>query len=218
QDRNNVIVIQDESLCAVYTRQFEVMWGSHTDLPVVSRAKFGQQKVSNTPHILNVAGTRMELYFAPADSIIPYFKNLVLTKPTKSMFFCIYHFELSELESAIHNIFNNGKQIKGVFDLSKSTEAGCPYSRMKGLPVPNTWNPPADVWQDSTYGLLHHKYFIMDANSPSGNKITGTGSYNWGLGFSWNNDENLLVIYSPRVNNLYYQEFYSRWRGAHGGV
>jgi hypothetical protein len=66
--------------------------------------------------------------------------------------------------------------------------------------------------------LLHHKYFIMDANSSSGNKITGTGSYNWGLGFSWNNDENLLVIYSPRVNNLYYQEFYSRWRGAHGGV
>jgi hypothetical protein len=30
-DKNNIIVVQDEALCAVYTREFEEMWGSHTD-------------------------------------------------------------------------------------------------------------------------------------------------------------------------------------------
>ena len=32
-DRNNIIIIQDQSLCEVYTREFEEMWGSHTDEP-----------------------------------------------------------------------------------------------------------------------------------------------------------------------------------------
>jgi len=33
-DKNNIIVVQDESLSAVYTREFEEMWGSHTDQPI----------------------------------------------------------------------------------------------------------------------------------------------------------------------------------------
>jgi len=39
-DKNNIIVVQDESLCAIYTREFEEMWGSHTDLPDTSKARF----------------------------------------------------------------------------------------------------------------------------------------------------------------------------------
>ena len=62
-------LIQDESLCAVYTREFEEMWGSHTDLPDASRAKSGPAITNNTPRIVNVAGTRMEVYFVPTDSI-----------------------------------------------------------------------------------------------------------------------------------------------------
>ncbi|MCX6160202.1 MAG: phospholipase D-like domain-containing protein [Ignavibacteriae bacterium] len=216
QDRNNVIVIQDESLCALYTREFEEMWGSHTDMPIISRAKFGPMKVDNVPHILNVAGTRMEVYFSPSDSVQNFFSNLILTKTTKSVFFCIYSFQLEQIEDAMHTLFNNGKQIKGVFDLTCSNEVRTVFRRMKGLSVPGAWNPPADVYVDSTTGLLHHKYLIIDANSTAGNKIAVTGSYNWGLGFSYNNDENLLFIFSPRVNNLYYQEFYKRFRGAGG--
>ena len=66
--------------------------------------------------------------------------------------------------------------------------------------------------------MLHHKYLIIDANSPAGNKITVTGSYNWGREFSYDNDENLLAVFNPRVNNLYYQEFYARFRGAGGEI
>ena len=218
QDRNNIIVIQDESLAAVYTREFEEMWGSHTDMPNIPRAKFGALKIDNTPHIFNVAGTRMEVYFSPSDSVQNIFSNLILTQTTKSVFFCIYSFQLDQLENAMHTLFNSGKQIKGVFDLTCSNEVRTVFRRMKGLSVPNAWNPPADVFVDSTTGLLHHKYLIIDANSTAGNKIAVTGSYNWGLGFSYNNDENLLFIYSPRVTNLYYQEFYKRFRGAGGEV
>jgi len=89
-DRNNVIVIQDESLCATYTREFEEMWGSHTDLPDRLRAKFGSEKLNNVPHILNVAGTRMEVWFSPSDSVTPYMCILLSRTDKEPVFFaCI---------------------------------------------------------------------------------------------------------------------------------
>ena len=192
------------------------MWGSHTDMFVVPSARFGPLKFNNVPHILNVAGTRMEVYFSPSDSIPNFLNNLIQTKTTKSLFFCILRYSLSSIENSMHTVFNNGKQIKGVFDLSKLSDSNCAYPRMKGLAVPNTWNPPANVFVDTTTGLLHHKYFIIDANSTAGNKITSTGSYNWDPQATLHNDENSLTIFNARVNNLYYQEFYARYRGAGG--
>jgi phosphatidylserine/phosphatidylglycerophosphate/cardiolipin synthase-like enzyme len=216
EDRNNVIVIQDESLCATYTREFEEMWGSHTDLPDASRAKFGAEKVNNVPHILNVAGTRMEVWFSPSDSVTSYVCNLIQTKTTKSLFFCMYKFTLSNFEDALHTVFRQGISISGVFDSSNSVDQGCAYLRMKGANVPNAWDPPADVFIDTIDGLLHHKYFITDANSSAGNKITVTGSFNWEPDASLKNDENSLIVFNARVNNLYFQEFYKRYRESGG--
>jgi len=216
EDRNNIIVIQDESLCAAYTREFEEMWGSHTDNFIKARAKFGKEKVNNVPHILNVAGTRMEVYFAPSDSVPSHDCALMKTKTTKSLFFCMYKFTLSNFEDTLHAIFNAGKPVSGVFDSSNSTDANCAYPRMKGRTVANTWNPPADVFIDTIDGLLHHKYFIIDANTTGGNKITVTGSFNWEPDASYYNDENELMVFDPRVNNLYFQEFMARYRESGG--
>ena len=215
-DRNNVIIVQDESLCAVYTREFEEMWGSHTDLPDASRAKFGSEKVNNVPHILNVAGTRMEVYFSPSDSIASFLSNLIMTKTTKSLFFCMFKFTLPAIENALHSVFNEGKQISGVFDSSNSVVPNSAYPRMKGIADTNAWNPHADVFIDTIAGLLHHKYFIIDANLSTGNKITITGSFNWEIPANLENDENELIIYNARVNNLYFQEFCKRYRESGG--
>ncbi len=216
QDHNNIILIQDESLCAVYTREFEEMWGSHTDVPDPSRAKFGPEKTNNTPRIVNVAGTRMEVYFAPTDSISDTICSIIGSKIMKSIFFCMYKFELPPVEEALHSIYI-GKCLSGVFDSSQSTLHGCAFPRMKGHQVPNAWNPPADVFLDPITGLLHHKYFLVDADTSGGNKIIATGSYNWEVPAETGNDENLLVIFNARINNLYYQEFLARYRES-GGV
>lgn len=210
-DKNNIILIQDESLCAVYTREFEEMWGSHTDMFDSLKARFGNQKVDNVPHILNVAGTRMEVYFAPSDSVSVFLNKLILSKPTHSLFFCMLKFELPIIENALHTAFNNGKLVKGVFDLANSTLPSSAYPRMKGLAVPNTWNPPAEVFLDTLSGLIHHKYLLIDANTKGGNKILSTGSYNWEFPAEIGNDENSLTIFDARINNLYYQELHQRY-------
>jgi hypothetical protein len=215
-DRNNVIVIQDQSLCAVYTREFEEMWGSHTDLPDSSRAKFGTRKANNTPHILNIGGNRMEVYFSPTDSVATFLSNLMTTRTTKSLFFCMLKFWLPSIEDSLHSLLNAGKLISGVFDESYSMAPNSAYPRMKGIADTNAWSPPADVFVDTIAGLLHHKYMIIDANSLGGNKITSTGSFNWEVAASVGNDENSLTIFDARVNNLYFQEFHQRYKESGG--
>ncbi|MCX6258149.1 MAG: phospholipase D-like domain-containing protein [Bacteroidia bacterium] len=215
-DKNNIIIIQDESLCAIYTREFEEMWGSHTDMPDASRARFGTQKVDNVPHILNVAGTRMEVYFAPSDSVSVFLRKIILTKPTHSLFFCMLKFELPAIEDALHTIFNEGILIRGVFDSTNAFLSNSAYPRMKGLAVLNTWNPHADVYLDTLSGLIHHKYMIIDADTPGGNQITSTGSFNWETPAETGNDENSLTIFDARVTNLYFQEFYQRYTESGG--
>jgi len=215
-DRNNIITIQDESLCAIYTREFEEMWGSHTDRYDSLRARFGNQKVNNVPHILNVAGTRMEVYFSPSDSVSAFISHLILTKPTHSLFFCMLKFVLPAVENALHSIFNNGIHIKGVFDQTDAFLPNSAYPRMKGIAATNPWNPAADVFLDTISGLIHHKYFITDADITGGNKIISTGSFNWEVPADIGNDENSLTIFDARVNNLYFQEFHQRYRESGG--
>ncbi len=216
QDRNNIILIRDKALCAVYTREFEEMWGSHGDQPDPGRAKFGPGKTDNVPHIVNVAGIRMEVYFAPTDSITDTICSIIGSRATKSICFCMYKFELPPVEEALHLIYNDGKHLSGVFDSSQSVAHNSAFPRMKGHPVPGTWDPPADVFIDTIPGLLHHKYFLTDADSSGGNMITVTGSFNWEIPAQTGNDENILVIHDPRVTNLYFQEFCARYRESGG--
>jgi phosphatidylserine/phosphatidylglycerophosphate/cardiolipin synthase-like enzyme len=111
--------------------------------------------------------------------------------------------------------WRNGKDVKGVFD--HSNEQSTVYLEMKGIGGDSLWNPPADVWLDTVEGgLLHHKYMLIDAPYPNSNPVTETGSFNYSNAASFNNDENLLIVYSPRITNLYLQEFYKRYRISGG--
>jgi phosphatidylserine/phosphatidylglycerophosphate/cardiolipin synthase-like enzyme len=217
-DRNNMIVIQDKSLCAVYTREFEQMWGSHGDLPDTIRSRFGTHKIDNVPHLLNVAGTRMEVWFCPIGNVASKYCNLFHANATKSVFFCMFKFYLTDIEDTLHTLFNRGMGISGVFDSSHALRKESVYLLMKGKADSGAWNPPADVFFDPVDGLLHHKYCIIDADAEAGNKITVTGSFNWDPETNAGNDDNALVIFSPRINNLYFQEFMARYRESGGSL
>jgi len=215
-DANNVIEIQDRTLAAVYTREFEEMWGSATDVPIPSRAKFGPQKTNNVPHILNVNGTRVEAYFSPGDNCSVQLQNLVSTQFNYDCYFSIYVFTdflIANRMKAIHNPPQN-RYVKGVFD--RDTSGGV-FREMKGL-GPYAWTMPADVLIDyAESGILHHKYMLIDPLNTNSNPAVETGSYNYSNSANNDNDENFLIVYSPRVANLYLQEWYKRYKIS-GGV
>jgi phosphatidylserine/phosphatidylglycerophosphate/cardiolipin synthase-like enzyme len=58
-----------------------------------------------------------------------------------------------------------------------------------------------DVLIDGNPGQMHHKLFIIDK------KIVAFGSYNFSMSAEKNNDENLIVIYSPQIAEQFVQEF-----------
>ena len=215
-DRNNIIIIQDQSLCEVYTREFEEMWGSHTDQPDISRSRFGTEKKGELAHILNIGGIPMEVYFAPTDSIADTLVSLFSTKPVKSVYFCMLKFVFPSIEGALHEAFMKGISLGGVFDSSCSVKKGSAFPRMKGRAVTGTWDPPADVFIDTLPGLVHHKYSLINADTTAGEKIVTTGSFNWELPAQQGNDENMLVIHNAAINNLYFQEFIARYRESGG--
>jgi len=216
EDRNNVIIIQDQSLCEVYTREFEEMWGSHVDHPDLHRAKFGIEKTDNVAHILNVGGVRTEVYFAPTDSVADTLVGLLSKKSVKSIYFSMLKFVFPAIETALHEVYLKGIQVSGVFDSSCSVNHGSAFPRMKGKNVTGAWQPPADVFIDTLPGLIHHKYLLINADTTAGDKIVTTGSFNWELPAQKGNDENMLVIYDAAINNLYFQEFMARYRESGG--
>lgn len=65
-------------------------------------------------------------------------------------------------------------------------------------------------------GLLHHKYAVIDAESPNADEIVMTGSHNWSDAAETSNNENELIIHSKRIANLYLQEFKARYIEAGG--
>jgi hypothetical protein len=215
-DRNNIIIIQDQSLCEVFTREFEEMWGSHTDQPDTSRSRFGTEKKGELAHILNVEGTPMEVYFAPTDSIADTLAILFNRQAVKSVYFCMLKFFCPVVENELHALYGAGIDVAGVFDSSYSEREHSAFPRMKGKDVTGAWDPPADVFIDKGSGLLHHKYAIVNADTAAGDRIVTTGSFNWEQSEQQGTDDNMLVIHDATITNLYFQEFMARYRESGG--
>jgi phosphatidylserine/phosphatidylglycerophosphate/cardiolipin synthase-like enzyme len=209
-----VIEVQDRTLAAVYTREFEEMWGSATDVPISSRAKFGPQKSDNTPKKLNVNGTPVEVYFTPGDNTSAQIQNLINTGFDYDCFFSLYVFTDYNIANRMKARYTGSRSVRGVFD--RDTANGV-FQEMKGF-GPFAWNPPADVLINyAESGIFHHKYMILDPLNTSSNPVVETGSYNYSNAANNSNDENVLFVFSPRVANLYVQEWYKRYKVS-GGV
>jgi hypothetical protein len=214
-DANNVIEIQDRTIAAVYTREFEEMWGSATDVPIPSRAKFGSQKTDNVPHIFNINGSRVEAYFSPGDNGTVQIQNVITNNFDYDCFFSIYVFTDFNISNRMKSRYLPGiRNVRGVFD---SDTAGGVFAEMKGF-GPFAWNPPADVLINfAENGIFHHKYIILDPLNTTSSPAVETGSYNYSTAANSSNDENFLILYDPRVANLYVQEWYKRYKIS-GGI
>ena len=210
----NALEIQDQALAKAYTLEFEEMWGSNTDTPNSSLSRFGSNKIDNIPHHFNVAGRHVELYMCPTDRAT----NQIISEiqqADREIYFCILAFTRYDVESAMYQQVQQHPTfyLSGVFDGSQ--DEGSQYYPMKGTGS-YAWNPPADVWLDAEYGVLHHKYMVIDANHSQYDPVVITGSQNWSTSAETKNDENTLIIHDAKIANLYLQEFSARYHAAGG--
>ncbi|MCX7984963.1 MAG: phospholipase D-like domain-containing protein [Bacteroidetes bacterium] len=205
-DAQNVIEIQDKAVARAFTMEFEEMWGSSTATPNSANARFGSHKTDNTPHFFNVKGVPIEVYFSPSDGTTAKIIKTI-NKARESVNFAILSFTRNDIANALTYKYRNGVKVRGIFD--NRTDSGNEYDTLlaRGLDVRLKAN---------LTGYLHHKYAIIDANGEDSNKFVLTGSHNWSSSAEYSNDENTVIIQSPRIVNLFLQEFSQRYKDAGG--
>ena len=218
-DAQNVIMIQDESLCETYQREFEEMWGSHTEINDPTRARFGALKLDNTPHLFYVKGRKVNQYFSPSDNVSTQIENMIQYNTDRSIYFCAYTFTRFQIANKMRTQFSPPvKLVKGVFDISDGSSTSSVYPEMSGTGGTTPWNPAAPVLLEHQIGLLHSKYMMIDADMPSSDPIIETGSYNFSSVGTTSNDEEIIMIHDSLIVNQYFQDFAQRYETEGGSL
>ena len=199
-DFNNVIVIQDQALAKAYTIEFEEMWGSSGASPNSGNSKAGSQKSDNTPHLFIVGGKLVESYFSPSDLVTAAIEKALLSAGG-DLEFALLSFTQDDLGAAVLNRHNSGEAVKGIIE--STGDLGTEFTPLQAAGVA--------VVADNHSVDIHHKYAIIDANSPGSDPQVVTGSHNWSNSAADDNDENTLIIHDEEIANWYLQEFSKRY-------
>jgi phosphatidylserine/phosphatidylglycerophosphate/cardiolipin synthase-like enzyme len=199
-DYNNLIFIQDQNLAQAYKIEFEEMWGSNTNTPNITNAKFGADKTDNTPHNFTVDGIAIELYFSPSDNTESHIVSTLQTA-NNDINFAMLTYTSNAIGDAMVNRQNAGVICRGV--IHNTLYFGSEYNSLlsAGVDVIST--------QTSTT-ITHHKYAIVDAGDVNSDPIVITGSHNWSNSAEDDYDENLLIIHDKYIAHLYLEEFLAR--------
>jgi len=205
-DFNNMIAIQDQALCKAYTLEFEEMWGSDNEVPGIFNVKFGAGKANNTPHLFSVNNILIESYFSPSDNTTAEIAAEIEAADNDVMF-ALLTFTNNTLGTAVLDAHDRGVNVRGIIDNINDTGSEYGFLTDRGVMVT----------PDFTTQSTHHKYCVIDPDSPSDDPVVITGSHNWSASAETRNDENTLIIHNQAMANIFRQEFEARWCEAMGG-
>ncbi|PKP38338.1 MAG: hypothetical protein CVT98_05165 [Bacteroidetes bacterium HGW-Bacteroidetes-15] len=204
----NMVIVQDVALARAYWYEFNQMWGGESGSFNSSSAKFGPNKSVVNPTVFWIGEdkVKVEAYFSPQANTEAKIIR-ALSSAEANIDLTLNLITRRTISTAMLSRFNEGVKVRG--SIAVITGVGAEYDYLK------TW---ADVhhFSQADFGLLHHKYAIVDGEATNSNSKVITGSHNWSANANFNNDENILIIHNPRIANEYFQEFASRYRQAGG--
>lgn len=185
QDHNNMIRIRSSRLAENYTVEFNEMFVE--DL-------FGDNTRAATPNArLTLDGRQVEVLFSPDDGVLQRLIRLVQNAQS-SIQFLAFSFTSDALADAMIERAQAGVQVQGVFDSDQvDSNQGGEYDRLRQAGL--------DVRRDSLPGQMHHKVILVDT------QLVVTGSYNFSNSAEKRNDENVVIVFDPRLAGLYRVEF-----------
>ncbi|MDX1960843.1 MAG: phospholipase D-like domain-containing protein [Leptospiraceae bacterium] len=207
-NNNNYMIIESKSLADAYTKEFEQMFFG----------KFAGKKSPRTldkRHRVNL--TDIELYFSPYDGDEAMNRLIQFVNEAKSEInYMIFAHTHDELTTALIRAAKRGVLVRGIHDYTfvrgTSMEAARLYNA--GRLNPNGKGPfnkedgnenTKTPGRRESGGKLHCKTMIIDG------RIVSTGSFNWSNNAVNNNDENMMVIYSPQVAAELQNQWNSIW-------
>jgi phosphatidylserine/phosphatidylglycerophosphate/cardiolipin synthase-like enzyme len=209
-DVNNIVIVQDSAIAHLYTKEFEMMWGSTTLTPgPAANQKFGPNKTDLGVHNFTVDGHTIEVYFSPSDNTESHIQSTIATA-NKDLYFGVYTFTSAADANAIVARKNAGVYAAGIIDQYSVGFAADPILST-GL------GTKYKVYNNSST-IYHSKMLIVDPSDKCSDPIVLTGSHNWTTTANTKNDENILIIHSDTIANQYYQSFYANFTALGGSL
>lgn len=185
-DNNNLVRIRSTQVAETYLHEFNEMFMDD---------RFGTDSLADTVYpFLTIENVDVEFYFSPDDGVAGRLIELV-EAAQESIYFMAYSFTADDIGSAIVNAaMVQEVTVAGVMDEEQvDSNQGTEYDAFVQAGL--------DVRLDGSEGQMHHKVIIIDRS------IVITGSYNFTASAEMQNDENLVIIFSPAIAALYLDEF-----------
>ncbi|RKZ30069.1 hypothetical protein DRQ33_08200, partial [bacterium] len=220
RDANNTVVVYWVGLSKELTTQFNIYWGSESDVPNPDSSFFSDDFPDSISHIIPGTDALFELYFSPQK---PQYEDSILKKIAFSeheVFFCanIFTRDNEYIDDTLKSLFYRGVDIRGVFGRRDNVYWDMLGENTGGDTVYN-WNPTLSdlIFPDAISGIIHSKSIISDVLHPDSDPFVLTGSMNWSDPGFHNNNECVLIIHSYDIAQKYFAEFATRYIEA-GGI
>lgn len=182
RNNNNLLVVTDPTLIANYQAKFNELFEDK---------RFGTQAIvgAKTP-VLTAGGVGVANYFSPSDHVMDKLVTLV-HGAKQSIRFMGFTYTHPDLADAMIERFNAGVDVAGIFENRAATQGAMVPLYCAGVPVK----------VDGNQYTMHHKVIIIDES------VVVTGSFNFTKSADEDNDDNVLIINSPGLAQLYLQEY-----------
>ncbi|MEB3323147.1 MAG: phospholipase D-like domain-containing protein, partial [Synechococcaceae cyanobacterium] len=218
---------ESPALAAVFGSEFARMWGDGPGGAPDSR--FGLAKGGGPPRRVTVAGTPVEVLFAPHRRSDPHHGLAWLERRLRGveqrLDLSLFVFSAQNLADALAGLRRQGVAIRLLADPGFAERSFSEVLDLLGVTLPDhrcriedgnrPWGGPMEgVGTPRLAGgdKLHHKFAVLDR------RRVITGSFNWSPAAAHQNDETLLLIDSPLLARHFEAEMDRLWRGAELGV
>jgi len=204
---NFALEIFSNQLAEIYEKVFLYMWEHSNNISISTRiAEFNNKQFSLDD------GTKITVYFNPyaqnpqlKDVLINNWYDFYEEKPKiKNLCFAVAWFTEKSLADYLIQMKKQDVSISGIVDDQTSGVSVFTQLRNEGIDI---WFDGRQTW--SGEGLMHHKFCVLDPFTKNAKVICG--SANWSdsalTSGSYKNYENLLVIESQQVAEVFYKEF-----------
>ena len=186
-DNNFMIRLESQEAAKVFTDEFEEMY-----LDLIFGEKSPKTKAASAIKLKD--GTTVYIRFAPEDGIDDMIESLIAAAD-KSVYMLAYSFASRDIAERLQAADEDGMDVIVICEDSKAyTDGGgqCGPLSEAGLAV---------YVDGSSDALMHEKVIILD------NSVVIAGSYNFTRSADKRNDEQVLVIQSPKVAAAFLAEF-----------
>lgn len=221
--------LRSPEVAAAYKKEFEEMWGGATGTPDPVASDYHGRKADNTPHLFEVGGRKVEVYFSPGDGAVERMVRLIREEADSTALFAIYAWSDQALVDELKLKWEGSRdsavgtrtdfKIRGLFDASFWNQWWSASVEMTGRIHATTsinnpgrpWKNPAPVCrQGPDSRKLHSKTMVLDADTDSDPTVI-IGSTNWSTNGEDVNDENMVILRDRALANQVRQEFEARW-------